>query len=216
MEVNRQKNTSTIIMFPLIDAANTSNYYSAKSWASQTSATLTARGYDAAASAIPTTISLSNTPVHMASGMWYLALTSGDMNYDQIIVKMKSDEIYAQGITIDTELEAQFDSVTPVDGSLTAAKFASNCITSAKLATDCIGSSQVSSAAVTKIQNGLTKTADVIDGTVTRAVLDQRINAWVRGKVVIDDTNSDWEYYAENGSTKLFENRLATTGRTPQ
>lgn len=63
--------------------------------------------------------------------------------------------------------------------------------------------------------------AEVVDGAVTVQDVLQRINAWVRGRVVLDDVNPpageiDLEYYAENGTTKLFENRKTDTERQVQ
>jgi len=62
--------------------------------------------------------------------------------------------------------------------------------------------------------------AKIVDGAVTVQTLFARTNAYIRGKILLDTVSAapdtDVEYYAENNTTKLFENRKAPTDRTPQ
>lgn len=61
--------------------------------------------------------------------------------------------------------------------------------------------------------------AKVIDGAIDLETVLKRLNSYVRGKVVLDASPSpdtDVEYYAEDGTTKLFENRKKLTEREPQ
>lgn len=60
----------------------------------------------------------------------------------------------------------------------------------------------------------------IIDGSITFQTILARVNSYVRGLVVLDTVgaapDTDVEYYAEDNTTKLFENRKAPDQRTPQ
>ena len=62
--------------------------------------------------------------------------------------------------------------------------------------------------------------AKVVDGTVTVQTIFARCNSWVRGLINLDTISAapdtDVEYFAEDGLTKLFENRKSPSTRTPQ
>lgn len=62
--------------------------------------------------------------------------------------------------------------------------------------------------------------AKIVDGTITVQTVLARCNSWVRGLISLDTVSAapdtDVEYYAEDGTTKLFENRKSSANRTPQ
>lgn len=105
MEIFKQKNSTTYINFPLIDATNTPEYWSGMTWASAANTSI--KGIYSDSNGAYASQAISNTPVeYQTTGTFTLQLTSGEMNHDKITIKLKADEIEEQTILIDTTMYA--------------------------------------------------------------------------------------------------------------
>ncbi len=132
------------------------------------------------------------TEIATASGVYYLDLSSGEMNGDTIAVIVKSDAktavitIYPEELgdvrvdvgqisgdaTAADNAEAFFDGTgyagtNNVIPSVTAAGLVDGAITAAKIASDAITAAKVASDAIAEIQSGLATPTNITAGTIT-------------------------------------------------
>jgi len=104
MELLRQKNVASRIVFPLISTVDRPEYFTGTAWGSLTNASVTAYSWQDGQAAA--TLAISGTPTELGStGLWELALTQGEMNPDSgsddyIVVKLNADEIDEQTVLI--------------------------------------------------------------------------------------------------------------------
>jgi len=116
LELTRDKNVATKIVFPLIDSNGT-----VTSGASSLDSEYTYWND----SSIPGNYSdLSGEAVEVgSSGQYYLNLTAGEVNYDYIGIQVKSSECLTQSILINTRLKEAVDTVDDyVDTEVAAIK----------------------------------------------------------------------------------------------
>jgi len=108
MEVTREKNLATRIMFPLISISDHVAYFTGTTWAGLTNETITARSFND--DETNQALTIAGVPVEVAgTGEWELALTATEMNPDTsahnyVLIKLNADEIDEQTILINLKL----------------------------------------------------------------------------------------------------------------
>jgi len=103
MELQRVKNVASRIAFPLIDVTDGITYFTGTAWGALTNAALTAYYSDAGADWTVFNPVLTGTPTEIGTlGEWKLLLSADELNHDQILIKLKADEILEQTILINT------------------------------------------------------------------------------------------------------------------
>jgi len=114
MEITREKNVATKIMFPLIDSVLRPEYRTG----ALTGVVVTAYSWsDSQTSAL---LAIADTPTHKTVGLWELSLTQGEMNPDTgaddyIIIKINANEIDEQAILIKLQDYNDKESLLSID-----------------------------------------------------------------------------------------------------
>lgn len=129
------------------------------------------------------------TEIATSSGMYYLDLTSTEMNADCVAIIVKTSTSGAKTVPIvlypqesgDIKVDIQSAAGTAwASGAITAASIATDAITAAKIAADAIGASELAADAVTEIWNGnpnLVRSATAQGGSANSITLDASASA---------------------------------------
>ena len=142
MELTREKNVATRIVFPLLDANG-----DFKSGAGSLDSEMT---YFADGSNPGSFADCTNEATEICStGVYYLNLTQAEMNHDYIIVQIKATDVKTQAILITTKLPAT------LAAGVSVASIGAGVITSSAIATDAITSTGLATSAVTEIVNAI-------------------------------------------------------------
>lgn len=129
------------------------------------------------------------TEVATASGVYYLDLTSTEMNADSVAVIVKTTTTDAKTFSITIYPQESGDINVNVQsftaGSIAAAAFAANAIVAATLAADVITAAKVASDVGTEIAAAVG--AGTVDGAITRDKIIKMLLAFMEGKAAIVD-----------------------------
>jgi len=115
MEVSRKRSQATKVVFPLINAASATQYYTTSAWTSMTNASKSVYLWSDDASA-PTSSTIAANPIQLGStGKWYLVISASEISAssDYMSIKLKSDQVLEQTILIRiTNYDASIDTVS--------------------------------------------------------------------------------------------------------
>lgn len=151
-----------------MDNANPQRAFTGTAWGALTNEVLSAVYNDGTPDQV---LTLSGTPTESANviGLWLLTLTNGEMNHDEIAIKLTADEIDDQFLLISTKLYTNLLAIktktngmnftgTDIKSTLDGEKVAVSSMNA-----NSINAAAIAAAAVTKIQAGLAVPGDAMD-----------------------------------------------------
>lgn len=205
MELYRKRNTATKIVFPLMDAASTSAYYTTSAWNSLTNSSKKVYCWSDDDSA-PTSATIDGNPIQLDStGEWYMVISASEISASSqyMSIKLKADQILEQTILI---------RITNYDSSNVSAA----CVEAIQDQFTFSGSSVISyaiggsvSADTTSIVNAIL--AATID-TKSFSEIMEILLAMAQGRIT--RSNNLFTYYKQDNTTSLFTLESERSERT--
>jgi len=226
IELERQRNVASVIMFPLIDSANTLLLKSGAGNPDSESDQFSDSGDNPDGFA-----DLTNEAVEVgATGQYYLVLTAGELNHPYVTIQVKSDDAITQTILIRTMVGDPLNIATSDDGStinvtggaidtvtttgtatvtgtvnglaanvITAASINASAIGADEIATNAIGADEIAASAITASE--LATDCITTDELATGAIDADSIAASAIGASEIANSAIDAATYAANAIT---------------
>lgn len=215
MELVRQKNAATVIVFPLTDEAG-DLVSGASGLDSEIDAFADGTNPNGFADCTNEATEIGST------GIYYLALTQAEMNQDYVTVQVKSSSAKTQVILIRTTVGDPLNAATTDDGgainvasgvveaqvksidsgAITASSIASNAITAAKIASDAITAAKVAADVTTEIQSGLATSSALATVSGKIDAIDDFLDTEVAA--ILADTGELQADWADGGRLDLL------------